>query len=69
MFLDRGYGFGFRRDDRRDDGYDRFRWYLFYVKLFFFFVKVNLCILYILLNFDVINRLDRLRSLEGGRGM
>lgn len=40
MFLDRGYGFGFRRDDRRDDGYDRFRWYLFYVKLFFFLLKL-----------------------------
>lgn len=36
MFLDRGYGFGFRRDD----GYDRFRWYLFYVKLFFYLLKL-----------------------------
>uniref|UniRef100_K1QDY6 Eukaryotic translation initiation factor 4B n=1 Tax=Magallana gigas TaxID=29159 RepID=K1QDY6_MAGGI len=27
---DRGYGSGFRRDDRRDDGYDRPRWHLFY---------------------------------------
>lgn len=42
---------------------------IYFMLNYFFFVKVNLCILYILLNFDVINRLDRLRSLEGGRGM
>lgn len=69
MLSDRGYGSGFRRDERRDDGYDRPRWHLFYVKLLFFFVKVNLCTLYILLNLDVINRSDRPRSPEGGRGM
>lgn len=41
----------------------------FMLNYFFFFVKVNLCTLYILLNLDVINRSDRPRSPEGGRGM
>lgn len=46
MLSDRGYGSGFRRDDRRDDGYDRPRWHLFYVKLLFFLLK-SIYVLYI----------------------
>lgn len=44
---------------------------IYFMLNYFFFClnKVNLCTLYILLNLDVINRSDRPRSPEGGRGM
>lgn len=42
---------------------------IYFMLNYFFFFRVNLCTLYILLNLDVINRSDRPRSPEGGRGM
>lgn len=48
MLSDRGYGSGFRRDDRRDDGYDRPRWHLFYVKLLFFLLIQLMYFIYII---------------------